>query len=158
MSCDYSVWHTASPLSSAEAGELHVRLCDGDASEVLPHPGIAAFYAELTAQHPEIDDIPRDQVGNTDLCPDGVGTSAWAGVVDHNPMDLSLYTSAAWTVLSSIQDGVSVTLREPWPLVMVGSEHQMAMPGAKVVDDVLELWYGDEDAPAIRFQPVKLRD
>ena len=59
-------------------------------------------------------------------------------------MDLSLYTSAAWTVLSSIQDGVSVTLREPWPLGMVGSEHQMAMPGAKVVDDVLELWYGDE--------------
>ena len=48
------------------------------------------------------------QVGNADLCPDGVGTSAWAGVVDHNPMDLSLYTSAAWTVLSSIQDGVSV--------------------------------------------------
>ena len=54
MSCDYSVWHTASPLSSEEAGELHVRLCDGDASEVLPHPGIAAFYAELTAQHPEM--------------------------------------------------------------------------------------------------------
>ena len=49
--------------------------------------------------------------------PDGVGTSAWAGVVDQNPMDLSLYTTAAWTVLSSIQDGVSVTLREPWPLV-----------------------------------------
>jgi hypothetical protein len=55
-------------------------------------------------------------------------------------------------------DGVSVTLGELGPLVMVGSEHQMAMPGAKVVDDVLELWYGDEDAPAIRFQPIKLRD
>jgi hypothetical protein len=90
--------------------------------------------------------------------PDGAGTSVWAGVVDHNPTDLSLYTSAADTVLSSIQDGVSVTLREPWPLVMVGGEHQMAMPGAKVVDEVLELWYGDEDAPAIRFQPIRLRD
>ena len=90
--------------------------------------------------------------------PDGVGTSAWAGAVDRNPMDLSLYTGAATTVLDSIQDGVSVTLREPWPLVMVGSEHQMAMPDAKVVDGVLELWYGNEDAPAIRFQPIKLRD
>ena len=90
--------------------------------------------------------------------PDGVGTSAWAGVVDHNPMDLSSYASAAWTVLSSIQDGVSVTLREPWPLVMVGREHQMAMPGAKVVDEVLQFWYGDEDAPAIRFQPIKIRN
>jgi len=51
-----------------------------------------------------------------------------------------------------------MTLREPWPLVMMGGEHQMAMPGAKVVDAVLELWYGDEDAPAIRIQPIKLRD
>jgi hypothetical protein len=89
--------------------------------------------------------------------PDGFGNSAWAGAVDRNPMDLSLYAGAAWTVLSSIQDGVSVTLRELWPLVMVGSEHQMDTPGA-VVDGVLELWYGNEDAPAIRFQPIKLRD
>ena len=34
----------------------------------------------------------------------------------------------------------------------------MAMPDAKVVDDVLELWYGNEDAPAIRFQPVKIEN
>jgi hypothetical protein len=90
--------------------------------------------------------------------PDGFGNSAWAGAVDRNPMDLSLYAGAVWTVLSSVQDGVSVTLREAWPLVMIGSEHQMALPGAKVVDEVLELWYGDEDAPAIRFQPIRLRD
>jgi hypothetical protein len=34
---------------------------------------------------------------------------------------------------------------------MVGGEHQMAMPGAKVVDGALELWYGNEDAPQFGF-------
>jgi hypothetical protein len=90
--------------------------------------------------------------------PDGYGNSAWAGSVDENPTDLSLYSGAAEVVLSSIQDGVSMTLREPWPLMMVGGKRQMAMPGAKVVDGVLELWYGEEEVPAIRFQPIKLRD
>jgi len=90
--------------------------------------------------------------------PDGLGNSAWAGAVDEDPTDLSLYPGAASVVLSSIQDGVSVTLGDPWPLVMVGSSHQMAMPGAKVVDGVLELWYGDDDAPTIRFQPIELRE
>ena len=47
--------------------------------------------------------------------PDGFGNSAWAGAVDENPTDLSLYPGAAWVVLSSIQDGVSLTLREAWP-------------------------------------------
>jgi hypothetical protein len=69
MSCDYSVWHTSARLSAVEAGKLHVSLCEGDTSGVLPHPGIDAFYKELTARHPEIDDVPEDQVDNTDLCP-----------------------------------------------------------------------------------------
>lgn len=69
MSCDYSVWNTAVRLSDKEAGALHIRLCDGDTSGVVPHPGIAAFYAELTAQHPEIDVIPGDEIGDFDLCP-----------------------------------------------------------------------------------------
>jgi hypothetical protein len=119
---------------------------------------LASAFAERLAQVlPEGFSLSSDGPDLWLDTPDGVGTSAWAGVVDQNPMDLSLYAGAAWNVLSGIQDGVSVTLREPWPLVMVGSEHQMGMPGAKVVDDVLELWYGDENAPAIRFPPIKLR-
>src|SRR5262245_55213157 len=69
MSCDYSVWHTGSRLSHEEAGRLHVRLCEGDTSGVMAHPGVDAFYKEITAQHPEIDSIPEDQLGDTDLCP-----------------------------------------------------------------------------------------
>jgi hypothetical protein len=69
MSCDYSVWHPTTRLTSEEAGKLHLRLCDGDTSGVAPHPGIDLFYKELTAQHPEIDDISEDQLDNLDLCP-----------------------------------------------------------------------------------------
>ena len=90
--------------------------------------------------------------------PDGFGNSAWAGAVDEDPTDFSLYPGAARVVLSSIQDGVSLTLREFWPLVQVDGRRQMAMPGAKVVGDSLVFWYGSEDAPAIRFRPIKLTD
>jgi hypothetical protein len=69
MSCDYSVWNTTARLNSKEAGQLYARLCSGDTSGVAPHAGIAAFYAELTARHPEIDEIPEDKIDDTDLCP-----------------------------------------------------------------------------------------
>jgi hypothetical protein len=69
MSCDYAVWHTNALLSVTEAAQLYNRLCEGDTSGVVPHPGIDAFYKELTGQHPEINDIQEDQVNNTDLCP-----------------------------------------------------------------------------------------
>jgi hypothetical protein len=90
--------------------------------------------------------------------PDGFGNSAWAGAVDEDPTDLALYPGAVWNVLSSVQDGVSLTLREFWPLVEVDEQHQMAMPGARVVGDSVVFWYGSEDAPAIRFRPIKLTD
>ncbi len=48
---------------------VYSELCDGDTSGVTDNPSIAAFYAELTSKHPEIDDIPEEQIDNTDLCP-----------------------------------------------------------------------------------------
>jgi hypothetical protein len=69
MSCDYGVWYPHKRLRNEEAGELYQRLCDGDASGVAPHPAIDAFYAELTARHPEIDAIPKERVDDHDYCP-----------------------------------------------------------------------------------------
>jgi hypothetical protein len=69
MSCDYSVWHTSTRLNAAQAGQLHLQLCEGDTSGVVPHPGIDAFYRELTAQHPEIDDVPEERIDDKDMCP-----------------------------------------------------------------------------------------
>ncbi len=78
MSCDYSVWFPHKRLSNADAGILHVALCGGDTSGVQAHPAIDAFYAELVAKHPEIDDISDDQVDDHDLCP-------WSVAFDCSP-------------------------------------------------------------------------
>lgn len=69
MSCDYAVWHTPVPLNETEATALHLRLCEGDASGVRAHPGIESFYRELTALHPELDDVPEHRIDDHDFCP-----------------------------------------------------------------------------------------
>ena len=89
--------------------------------------------------------------------PDGLGTSAWTGGVDQNAADLDLYAGVAWVILSGVQDGVTVALREPWPS-LGGSVHQMALPGSRVVGDTLLCWYGMEEAPVISLAPIRLGD
>lgn len=69
MSCDFFVWYPQKRVSNAEATELYLRVCDGDASALTPHPSIDAFYAELTSRHPEIDTIPREKIDDHDYCP-----------------------------------------------------------------------------------------
>ena len=71
MSCDYAVWSAEPRLSNAQAGALYVRLCEGKpaSQSLITNSAVALFYAELTAQHPEIDDVPEKQLEDTDLCP-----------------------------------------------------------------------------------------
>jgi hypothetical protein len=69
MSCDFGVWFPHKRLSSKEAGELYLRLCEDDINGVQPHPAVEAFYNELTAKHPEIDTIPEDRIDDHDYCP-----------------------------------------------------------------------------------------
>lgn len=78
MSCDHAVWFPHKRLSNAEAGALYLALCDGDTSGVQAHPAIDAFYEELVAKHPQIDDISDDQVDDHDLCP-------WSIAFDRSP-------------------------------------------------------------------------
>jgi hypothetical protein len=78
MSCDHAVWFPHKRLSNAEAGALYLALCDGDTSVVQAHPAVDAFYEELVAKHPQIDDISDDQVDDHDLCP-------WSIAFDRSP-------------------------------------------------------------------------
>jgi len=78
MSYDLAVWYPQKRIRSDEATELYVRLCDGDASGVVPHPLINAFYAELTRSHPEIDKVPEDRISDHDYCP-------WSCRLDYSP-------------------------------------------------------------------------
>jgi hypothetical protein len=77
MSFDLGVWYPQKRIGNEEARELYVRLCDGDVSGVVPHPAIDAFYAELTAKHPEIDTIPEEKIDDHDYNP-------WSCNLDHS--------------------------------------------------------------------------
>jgi|HubBroStandDraft_6_1064221.scaffolds.fasta_scaffold498541_1 hypothetical protein len=78
MSFDLGVWYPQKRIGNEEAGQLYVRLCESDTSGVVPHPAIDAFYADLTAKHPEIDTIPEEKIDDHDYCP-------WSSKLDHSP-------------------------------------------------------------------------
>ena len=78
MSCDYAVWHTEARLTTAEAAQLYHALCEGNTSGVSPNPAVDAFYAEITALHPEIDDIQEEDIDDHDLSP-------WSIAFDRSP-------------------------------------------------------------------------
>jgi hypothetical protein len=83
MSFDLGVWLPQKRLNNREAGDLYVRLCDGDSTAVAPHPAIDTFYAELTARHPEIDTIPVERIDDHDYCPGSCQLDRSAGARDH---------------------------------------------------------------------------
>ena len=78
MSFDLGVWYPQKRLTDDEAGKLYVRLCESDTSGVTAHPAVDAFYAELTAKHPEIDTVPEDKIDDHDYCP-------WSCALDRSP-------------------------------------------------------------------------
>lgn len=73
-----AVWSTRRRLTDAEAGALYGQLCGSVVDGVVSHPGIEAFYSELTAKHPEIDTVPDERIDDTDYCP-------WSVAFDRSP-------------------------------------------------------------------------
>ncbi|WP_297429032.1 hypothetical protein [Clostridium sp.] len=69
MSWDCAVWHSNSVKNKEDAYALYKKLCNGDTSYIGPTQRIQDFYEELTAKHPEIDDVSEEEVDNLDLCP-----------------------------------------------------------------------------------------
>jgi hypothetical protein len=103
MSCDFAVWHTEDILDAAAAAELYGRLCAGDTSGVVEHPGIVAFYEELTSKHPELDDVPADQLDNTDLCP-------WS--IAHDRSEGHVQMSCVWSKADYVHELVMTLARK----------------------------------------------
>ena len=87
MSCDFGIISLKEKISNKEASDLYIALCEGDTSRVEPNVAIDDFYEELTAKHPEIDDIPEEDIDNIDLCP-------WSIAFDRSPGHLIL--SCVW--------------------------------------------------------------
>ncbi|MES9934593.1 MAG: hypothetical protein ABW162_17460 [Candidatus Sedimenticola sp. PURPLELP] len=87
MSCDFGILSINKRLTNEEASDIYGALCEGDVSGVIPNAAIDAFYKELTAKHPEIDDVPEEEIDDTDLCP-------WSIAFDRSPGHLII--SCVW--------------------------------------------------------------
>lgn len=66
MSYDIAVWHASRPITTLEASEIYIRLCEEALADVEPYPGIQAFLAELTRRYAQIHDWDEDDI---DDCP-----------------------------------------------------------------------------------------
>ncbi len=89
MSFDLAVWYSNRPLSTEEAVAVYSRLGDGGAvAQVEAHPSLDACYRDLTARHPELDDVPESEINNTDLCP-------WSAAIERS--DGYLILSTVWS-------------------------------------------------------------
>ena len=82
---------------------MYLRLCDGDASALVPHPSIDAFYAELTARHPEIDTIPEEKIDDHDCCP-------WSCKLDYSPSYVIM--CCVWSKASYVHELVQAVARK----------------------------------------------
>ena len=66
-----------------------------------------------------------------------------------------LVETSAWTILNAVQTDLMELLREQWP---VGEGSQAAEPDARVQEDRLLMWFGDEEKPLIVLPPLRLSD
>ncbi len=126
MSCDYAVWSTRERLSDAEAVKLYCELCDGDTSGVMASSAIDDFYTEITSRHPEIDDIPDEDVDDLDLCP-------WSIAFDRSPGHIIL--CCVWSRADYVADLVpelaqkhGLAVFDPQSECIVYSDSQKSSP------------------------------
>jgi hypothetical protein len=103
MSFDLGVWYPHKRIRNEEATELYVRLCGGDTRGAVPHPAIDAFYAELTARHPEIDTIPEGKIDDHDYCP-------WSCKLDYSPSHVIM--SCVWSKATHVHQLVQGLARK----------------------------------------------
>ena len=87
--------------------------------------------------------------------PDGTGVSTSLDLDADDIGDLDVYADAAEGVLSFAQDVVCEALDATWPSAGPVAL-DLPIPGARVGDGVLHLWYGDEDAPVLSLAPIRL--
>jgi hypothetical protein len=73
---------------------------------------------------------------------------------DGRTVDELVETSAV-TILNSVQTDLMEHLREQWP---IGEGNQAAEPSARVENDRLLMWFGDETRPVITLPPLLLID
>jgi len=64
--------------------------------------------------------------------------------------------TAARSILNATQDVVMESTREQWPRPTGAAN--APYPDARIVGERLQMWFGDEAAPALRLEPVDLTE
>ncbi len=59
--------------------------------------------------------------------------------------------------LNLVQQEVAEETTEPWPAASGRGYLGFPEPGGELVEDDLHLWFGPEEAPALRLRPISLR-
>lgn len=95
MSFDLGVWYPSKNFTNKEAGQIYEKLCNGIVNDVMPNEAIDRFYVDLTSMHPEIDDVPEEDIDNTDLCP-------WSIAFDRSPGHLII--CSVWSKADYVED------------------------------------------------------
>jgi hypothetical protein len=135
MSFDLGVWYPQNRIPNKEATELYVRLCDGDASGIVGHPAVDAFYAQLTAKYPEIDTIPEEKIDDHDYCP-------WSCKLDHSPSYVIM--SCVWPKATSVHQLVKDLARKHGLALYDPQSEEVFYPdgstGAKAEASRASLW------------------
>ncbi len=88
--------------------------------------------------------------------PDGIAVATALDIEADDSGDFEVYAEAAEGVLSLAQDVICESLDATWPAPDGGSV-DLPIPGARVDGAVMQLWYGDEDAPVLRLTAIVLQ-
>ena len=132
MSCDFGVWYPSKKLSYEEAGELYCRLCDYNLEGVKSNPAIESFYQELTKKHPEIDDIPEEEIDNHDLCP-------WSVALDRSPGQVIM--CCVWSKAEYVYDLVLGLAQKHGLAVYDPQSSRIVYPDGRVSEPAKKPWW-----------------
>ncbi|HHF3081720.1 TPA: hypothetical protein ACPJ03_004667 [Vibrio diabolicus] len=69
MSFDIAILSLEKRVSNSEASKIYAEILEGNYSHIAKNAAIEDLYRELTAIHPEIDDIPDEKIDDIDFCP-----------------------------------------------------------------------------------------
>lgn len=122
---------------------------------MTPHAFAKELAAIVAASLPEGFSATAEGETVTIESPDGTAVSTVLDLDADDLGDLDVYADAAEGVLSFAQDVVCEALDATWPSAGPVAL-DLPIPGARVGDGVLQLWYGDEDAPVLSLAPIRL--
>jgi len=137
MSFDLAVWAQEAVASRDDAETLYLQLCNDPplAYDRLPSSaGIEAFYQELTSMHPQIDDIPEEEIDNSDLCP-------WSIAFDRS--DKHILMCSVWSKADYVESLVrSLAFKHGLAMFnpQIGALHLATQPSAAPTRSWWKFW------------------